>query len=90
VIEYRRGPCDCVVTRGTVRCCKRGSRRRVRRIIRRLPGCQVALRIPAVRRRNRQAVVVVDVASGARYNFAGGRQLVRICQRKPRGRMVES
>lgn len=90
MIEYRRGPCNCVVARRAVRCCKRRSRRGVRRIIRRLPGRQVALRIPAVRRRNRQAVVVVDVASGARYDFARGRQLVRICQRKPRGSMVES
>ena len=54
------------------------------RIVRRLPGRQVTLRIPAICRRNRQAVVVVDVAGGARHDFASGRQLVRIRQRKAR------
>jgi len=30
-----------------------------------LPGCQVALRVPAIRRRDLKVVVVVDVARGA-------------------------
>jgi hypothetical protein len=52
-------------------------------VIRLLPGCQVALRISAVRRRNRQIVVVVDVAGSA------GDIGVPIRQRKPRGVMIE-
>lgn len=75
---------------GTVRCGKRCTRRRVRWIIRSLPGRQVALRIPAIRRRNRKAVVVADMAIGAAHDFTRRRELVRICQRKPRGGMVES
>jgi hypothetical protein len=39
----------------------------------------VALGIPAIRRSNREAVVVVDVARGAGHDLTRWRELVRIC-----------
>ena len=51
------------VGRGECRAC-----RRVRRVVRLLPRCQVAARVPAIRWRDRQRIVVVDVAlRAARY-----------------------
>jgi hypothetical protein len=52
---------------GTIRRSKGGPGRRVHRIIRSLPGGQMALRISAIHRHNRQSIVVVDVAQGASY-----------------------
>jgi len=90
VIEDRRVPGDGVMARRAVRCRKRRSGRRVRRIIGLLPGGQMAARIPAVRRSNRQRVVIVDVARRAGRYFASiGHQLVRIRQRETRRCMVE-
>ena len=90
VIERRRGPHSRGMARRAVRRRKRRSGRRVRRVVRRLPVCQVAARVPAVRREGRQAVVVADVAGSAgRHLTAVGYQLMRVCQRKARGRVVE-
>ncbi len=61
----------------------------MRRIIRLLPGCQVASRVAAVGRRDGQRVVIVDVASRAGRRFPGRRHLVRIRQRETGGRVVE-
>ena len=90
VIERRRGPHSRGMARRAVRRCEGCAGRRVRRIIGRLPGGQVAARISAVRRQGRQAVVVVDVArSAGRHLAAVGHQRVRVRQRKARGRVVK-
>ncbi len=83
------GPGDGVVASRAVRCRIRRSGRRVHRIIRLLPGCQMASGVAAVGRRSGQSVVVVDVAIRAGHNFPRGRHLVRIRQRETRGRVVE-
>ena len=55
-----------------------------------LPGRQMASRVPAIRRRDRQIVVVVDVAGCAgRYLAAIGYQRVRVRQREPKGIVVK-
>jgi hypothetical protein len=77
------------VAGGTIGGRKGSACRRVRRIIRLLPGRQVAPGIPAVIRLNRQIVIVVDVAVRASVHFARGSHLVRIRQRKTRGRVVK-
>ncbi len=59
------------------------------RIIRLLPGGQMASRVAAVGRRSGQSVVVVDVAIRAGHNFPRRRHLVRIRQWETRGRVVE-
>ena len=46
VVEYRRRPTYCVMAYRTVRCRKLSTRRRVHRIIRLLPGRQMASRVP--------------------------------------------
>jgi len=61
----------------------------VRWIIRLLPSGQMASGVAAVGRRNGQSVVVVDMARRAGRSFPCGRHLVRIRQRKTRGRVVE-
>ncbi len=83
VIERRRRPPRRRMARRAVRRRKRGSRRRVHRSIRLLPGRQMALRVPAGARRDRQIVVVVDVAQRAGHiRMPGG-------QRKPRRAVIE-
>jgi hypothetical protein len=53
------------MTTGAICDCKRRAGRGMGRIIGLLPGRKVASRIPAIRRRNRQIVVVVDMAGRA-------------------------
>jgi len=89
VIKGGSGPGNCVVTHRTVRRGKGRARRGVCWIICGLPGRQMALRVSAIRRRNRQAVIVVDVAGSARRYFPGGGQLVRVRQRETRGSVIE-
>jgi len=90
VIEDRRVPRDGVMASGAIRGGERCSRGWVRRIVCRLPGGQVALRIPAVRRRDRQGVIVIDVAGRAGRYFAPVRdKLVRIRQRESCRCMIE-
>jgi hypothetical protein len=89
VIEGRCSPRDRVMAGGAVRGRKWRPGSWVRRIIRGLPGRQVTLGISTVRRRNRKAVVVVDMARRASHDFTGGRELVRIRQRKARRGVVE-
>jgi len=74
VIEGRCQERHGIVTVRAVCRCERCAGRRMRGIIGSLPaaavvGIQVALRISAVRRRNLQRVVVVDVAVGAGIHF---------------------
>jgi len=75
VIEYRRGPAHCSVARRAICRCKGRSGSRVHRIIGGLPSCQMALRISATGRRDRQIVIVVDVArSAGQVGMAIGQQ----------------
>jgi hypothetical protein len=83
VIERGRVPAFRRVAVRAIPCRKRRPRSRVHRIVRLLPGRQVATRIPAVGRRNIQTVVVVEVAGCARHI----RMPVR--QRKTKRRVIE-
>jgi hypothetical protein len=65
VIERCRRPTYCVVAHRTVRCHKLRTCRAVHRIIRLVPGRQMAARIPAIVQRGRQSKVVIDVARSA-------------------------
>jgi hypothetical protein len=79
VVKNRRGPRNRVVACRAVRRRKGRSRCRVRRIVCRLPSGQVASGVPAVRCRNVQTVVAVDVAGGTAGHFASvGYQCVGI------------
>ena len=84
VIEDGCCPTGCVVARGTIRRGKCGSGRRVHRIVRLLPGGQVALRISAIGGRNRQIVIVVDVARSAGHvgMSSGQQEIPSCCDRK--------
>jgi hypothetical protein len=90
VVKNRRRPGNRVVARRAVCRSERRSRRRVGRILCRLPGRQVAPRVSAVRRRNIQTVVAVDVAGGTAGHLASvGYQRVGIRQRKTESVVVE-
>ena len=89
VIECRCRPRNCVVAGRTIRCRERCPSARVGRVIRRLPRGEVASGISAVRRLNRQCVIVVDVALRTRCNLTGRRHLVRIRQREARRAVVK-
>ena len=79
VVKNRGGPRDRVVACRAVRRRERRSCRRVGRIVCRLPGGQVASGVPAVRCRNVQTEVAVDVAGGTAGHFASvGYQCVGI------------
>lgn len=62
VIERRSRPARSGVAGGAIRSCECRPRCRVHRIVGRLPGGQVALRIAAVGGGDGQRVVIVDVA----------------------------
>jgi hypothetical protein len=83
VVEYRRRPTYCVMAYRAVRCRKLSPRSRVYRIIRLLPGRQMAARIPAIGRRSRQTIVIIEVAGGARHVS------MPIRQQEARQRMVK-
>ena len=70
VVKHNISPQRRVVTRRAIPRSKRRARGRVRGIIGLLPGRQVALGIPAIRRLNLQIVVVVDVAVRASSHLA--------------------
>jgi len=61
----------------------------VRRVVRCLPGRQVAAGVSAVGRRNRQRIVVVDVTLCAGRDFAHWGHLVRIRQREAGGGVIK-
>jgi len=83
VIEHRESPARCRMAGCTVCCGKSGSGGRVDRCVGLLPGRQMALRVPAIRRGDRQIVVVVDVAQIA------GHVGVPIGEQESRGAVVE-
>ena len=83
VIEGRCIPTERGMTLRTVRRAKSSTGSRVHGIIGLLPGCQVALRIAAIRRLDRKTVVAVDMAEGALH--VG----VAIRQQKSRGAVIE-
>ena len=94
VIERRSRPANRRVAGGAVRCGKCGARRGMNRIIRLLPGCQMASRVTAVSRRNRQVVIVIDVARGAGHvgvavgQHETGLAVVKLGGRGPTGRVM--
>lgn len=60
------------------------------RVVGLLPGRQMALGISAIRRRDRQAVVVIDVARSASRNFSAvGHEGVRVRQGETKCVVVE-
>lgn len=83
VIEDGRVPRHRVVATGAIRRGERRARGRVRRIVRLLPGHQVASRISTIVGRDRQIVVVIDVARRA------GDIRVAVGEEKSRGVVVE-
>jgi len=83
VIERSRIPALGGVAGRAIRRLKSGPRGRVHRIIRLLPGRQMAARIPAVRRPHRQVVIVVEVAGSASHIG------VAVGQKKSRGAVIE-
>jgi len=89
VVEGVIGPGNCVVTSRAICRRERGACRRVHRVVRGLPIRQVATGIAAIGRRNRERVVVVDVALGARGDLARRRHLVRVGQRETCGGVIE-
>jgi hypothetical protein len=88
VIERRRVPPCGGMASGTVRRGKGGAGSGVHGIIGLLPGGQMALRVAAIGRGNRQTVVVVDVAERASHirmaigQQETGRAVVK-CRRRP-------
>ena len=67
MVKHCRRPTDRVVAGRAVRRCKGRAGGRMYGIVGLLPGVQMALRVSAIGRRNRQIVVVVDMALGASH-----------------------
>jgi hypothetical protein len=94
VIESRRGPAGGRMASGTVRRGKSGAGSGMHGIIGLLPSGQMALRVAAIGRRNRQIVVVVDVAQIAGHvgmpagQQETGRAVVKRCRRPTDRRMA--
>src|ERR1700730_12714665 len=65
VIETCRSPTYCCVAYRAVSYRKLRTRRRVHRIIRLLPGRQMAARVPATVQCSRQIIIVINVARSA-------------------------
>jgi len=65
VIKYCRRPAHRGVASRAIRRCERSPGRGVHRIVGGLPRGQMALRVSAIGRRDRQSVIVVDVAGSA-------------------------
>ena len=89
VIKYRRSPRNRVVARRAVADSERRSSTRVHRIVCRVVGRQMALRVTAIGRLNRQRRIVAHVALVATRHLSGRCDLVRVRQRKTGVGMVE-
>ena len=83
------GPHNRIVTGGAVGRSESRARSRVRRVVCVVPVGQMAAGISAVGRRDRQGVVVVDMALTAGRNIAGRCQMVRVGQRETRGAVIK-
>lgn len=83
VIEGRSGPSRGSVAVGAVRSGKRGTGSRVHRGCGSLPGGQMALRVAAGGRSDRQIIVIVDVAKRA------GHVRMPTCEQKSCGAVIE-
>ena len=85
MVECRRRPTDRVVASRAVRSSKGRAGGRVRGIVGLLPVGQMALRIAAVGRSDRQIVIVVDMAERARHigmavgEQKSGRAVIELC-----------
>jgi hypothetical protein len=94
VIERRRGPAGCRMASGTICRGKSGAGSGVHGIIGLLPSGQMALRVPAIGRGNRQIVVVIEVAQIAGHvgmpagQQETGRAVVECCRRPTDRRMA--
>ena len=90
VIKDRRGPSNGVVAGGAIGRCKWRSSAGMHRIVGLLPRRQVASRISAVIRLDRQIVIIVDVAGSAAGHLAAiGYKRMRICERKAERSVVK-
>ena len=78
VIKRYVRPQRCGVAGGAIGRRKRGSRCRVGRIIRLLPGRQMASGIPAIRRGDLQMIIVVDVSVRTGAHLARRRHLMGV------------
>jgi len=83
VIECRRGPADCRMAGRAIRHCECGSCGRMRGIRCRLPSRQMAARVSAIGRGDRQIVIVIDMAKRA------GDVGVAVGQQKSGGAVIE-
>ena len=83
VVERGPSPAGCGMASGTIRRGKSGAGSGVNGIVRLLPGREVALRVAAIGRGDRQGIVVVDVAEGA------GHVGMPIGEQETRGAVVE-
>jgi len=84
-IRPKRGVVTCGAI-GSGKWCASGG---VRGVVRLLPGRQMALRIPAIGRLDGKGGVVAVVALVAASDLSGGRNLMRVRQRKSRGGVIE-
>ena len=88
-IQQSPSPIDRHVALQSITCLKRCSRCWVRRIVRGLPSRQMASRITAICRCNRQCVVIVFVAIRAGHDFSRRSKMVRIRQRETCRRVIQ-
>ena len=85
MVECRRRPADRVVAGRAARHSKGRAGGRVRGVVGLLPGGQMALRIAAIGRSDRQIVIVVDMAERARHirmaigEQKSGRTVIELC-----------
>jgi len=93
MIESCRGPIHCRMADRAIRRSERRSRGGVHRVIRPLPGRQMALRVSAIGRGDGQRVIAIDMAGGACQTGVAigqretGRAMVE-CRRQPTGSIV--
>lgn len=83
VIEGSGVPARGGMTSGAIGCGESRSGGGVHGIVGPLPGAQMALRIAAIRRRDRQRIIIVNMAESA------GHSRVPICQREAGGIVIE-
>lgn len=85
MIEGRRGPADRIMAGRALRDCESGSRGRMDWIVGRLPGGQMADRVPAIGVQNSAQIIVVAHVAGRARN-----RRMRVLKQESRRRMIES